>query len=112
MPFQPRRLAFYGRLVRTLDPHDPQQLLSLRVFKPKQREGVADRVEADGCTAICRGMFKKDTDLARFAGKWLCLVGRLGELGGRGLKAGGLYLVGRVGEVGGCRVGGWQLQVM
>ena len=32
------RLAFYGRLCRTLDPGDPSQLLSLRVFKPKQRE--------------------------------------------------------------------------
>ena len=63
------RLAFYGRLARTLDPSSPSQLLSLRVFKPKQREGVIERVEGDGCTAICRGMFKKDTDLSKFTGE-------------------------------------------
>ncbi|GAB4820810.1 hypothetical protein N2152v2_007856 [Parachlorella kessleri] len=62
------RLAFYGRLVRTLDPGNQSQLLSLRIFKPKQREGVIERVEGDGCTAICRGMFKKDTDLSKFTG--------------------------------------------
>jgi hypothetical protein len=26
----------------------------LPVYKPKQREGVIERVEADGCTAVCR----------------------------------------------------------
>ena len=26
----------------------------LPVYKPKQREGTIERVEADGCTAICR----------------------------------------------------------
>lgn len=36
-------------------PADQQQLRRLLpVFKPKQREGVVERVEADGCTAVCR----------------------------------------------------------
>lgn len=26
----------------------------LPIYKPKQREGVVERVEADGCTAVCR----------------------------------------------------------
>lgn len=63
------RIAFYGRVVRTFSAGPHPQLLSLRVFKPKQREGVVERVEGDGCTAICRGMFQKDTDLARFEGR-------------------------------------------
>ena len=34
---------------------DPKQLRQLLpVYKPKQREGTIERVEADGCTAICR----------------------------------------------------------
>ncbi len=34
---------------------DQQQLRRLLpVYKPKQREGVVERVEADGCTAVCR----------------------------------------------------------
>ncbi|KAL4858017.1 Selenocysteine-specific elongation factor [Chlorella vulgaris] len=79
------RLAFHGRLCRLLDPSDQTELHRLLpVYKPKQREGVIERVEADGCTAVCRhasitvgntytfgaalGMFQKETDLALFAG--------------------------------------------
>jgi hypothetical protein len=40
----------------------------LPVYKVKQREGTVERVEADGCTAVCRGMFQKETDLTLFAG--------------------------------------------
>lgn len=41
----------------------------LRIFKPKRREGVIERIEADGRMAICRGMFQKETDLSLFSGK-------------------------------------------
>jgi len=62
------RLAFSGRLVAPLDASNPQQLARLRVFRVKQREGVVERVNKDGCTAVCRGMFKKETDIGHFAG--------------------------------------------
>lgn len=47
-----------------------QELLlhQLKVYKLKQRRGTVERVESDGCTAICRGMFSKESDLTRFIG--------------------------------------------
>lgn len=63
-----RRLAFHGHICRLVDPNDPAQLRQLRVCKSKSRQGSVERVEADGCTAVCRGMFKKDTDMALFTG--------------------------------------------
>ena len=48
----------------------------LRIYKLKRRQGGIERVEADGCTAICRGMFQKETDLSLFTGerglRWAC----------------------------------------
>jgi len=63
-----RRLAFHGHICRLIDPDDPAQLRQLRVCKSKSRQGSVERVEADGCTAVCRGMFKKDTDMSLFIG--------------------------------------------
>ena len=34
----------------------------------KRREGVIERLGKDGRTAVCRGMFKKETDISLFAG--------------------------------------------
>ena len=61
------RQAFYGRLVHLLDVDDPQQLRRLRIFKLKQRRGVVDRISPDQHSAVCRGMFKKDTDISLFS---------------------------------------------
>jgi selenocysteine-specific elongation factor len=73
------RIAFHGRVRATLDPGDPAALRALRVYSVRRREGSVERVEADGCTAVCRGMFQKDSDLARFAG--LAVAGPRGEAG-------------------------------
>ena len=62
------RLAFYGRLTALLDPADKTALARLRVFKLKAKHGAIERLAADGCTAICRGMFKKETDMSLFTG--------------------------------------------
>jgi selenocysteine-specific elongation factor len=40
----------------------------LRVYKLKRREGQVERVESDGCSVVCKGMFQKDSDVSRFAG--------------------------------------------
>lgn len=61
------RQAFYGRLVHLLDTGDPQQLQRLRIFKLKQRRGIVERVSPDKQSAVCRGMFKKDTDISLFS---------------------------------------------
>ncbi len=45
-----------------------QLLHNLKVYKLKQRYGTVERVESDGRTAICRGMFSKESDLTRFIG--------------------------------------------
>ncbi|PSC71534.1 Selenocysteine-specific elongation factor [Micractinium conductrix] len=86
------RLAFAGRLCAVVpDPSDQSTLRSLLpIFKHKQREGVVERVEADGCTAICRGMFQKETDLARFSGMRVAAVpgGQQGRIEGGFGKSG------------------------
>jgi selenocysteine-specific elongation factor len=43
-------------------------LHQLKVYKLKQRVGTVERFESDGCTAICRGMFSKESDLTQFIG--------------------------------------------
>ena len=63
------RLAFYGRLVALVDaPDSPGALAKLRLFRLKARAGSVERVAPDGRSAICKGMFKRDTDISCFAG--------------------------------------------
>ena len=63
------RLAFYGRLVALVDaPDSPGALAKLRLFKLKSRMGSVERAAPDGRSAICKGMFKRDTDISRFVG--------------------------------------------
>lgn len=58
-----------------VDPADAGALARLRIAKLKAKHGVIERVGRDGRTAICRGMFKKETDLSMFRGmKVLCPV--------------------------------------
>ncbi|KAK9906478.1 hypothetical protein WJX75_002571 [Coccomyxa subellipsoidea] len=62
------RLAFYGRLVALLRAEEPRELARLRIFKLKTRSGSIDRIANDGFSAVCKGMFSKDTDISLFAG--------------------------------------------
>ena len=62
------RLALYGRLAGLIDTSDPQQMRKLRIFKIKRRSGSIDRVNKDGLSAVCKSMFKKETDISVFAG--------------------------------------------
>ena len=62
------RLAFYGRLAALIDHSDPEQMRRVRIFKVKRRSGSIDRVDKDGLGAVCKGMFKKETDITVFAG--------------------------------------------
>lgn len=62
------RLAFYGRLAALIDHSDPEQMRRVSIFKVKRRSGSIDRVDKDGLGAVCKGMFKKETDITVFAG--------------------------------------------
>lgn len=62
------RIAFYGR-VELRAPGAPP----LRVFHPKERSGTVERVVSGGdgtgqCEVIGKGLFKKGTPMAQFAG--------------------------------------------
>ena len=57
-----------------------QELHSLRIFKPKFKEGQVDRVQ-DARTVICKGLFKPGTDMNLFLG----MQGQLGEDGPMGV---------------------------
>lgn len=61
------RIGFHGRIVQTLVQMSPSDLHQLQIYKKKSREGVIERLQ-DERTAICRGMFKKETDLSIFVG--------------------------------------------
>lgn len=73
------RIALSGRVAAPLGAGAPGDLARLRVFKLKAREGAVERVEGDGCTAVCRGMFTRDSDLSRFLG--MAVAGPAGERG-------------------------------
>lgn len=62
------RLAFYGRILKLIDPTSPTALQQLKIYKLKQKQGSIDRVSPDGLSAVCKGMFKKETDISLFAG--------------------------------------------
>ena len=63
------RIGFHGRIALPLAVGGaPADLGALRVYKVKRREGVVERVQDGGRTAICKGMFKKETDINIFTG--------------------------------------------
>ena len=62
------RLAFYGRILKLLDPSSLAALQQLKIYKLKQKQGSIDRVSPDGLSAVCKGMFKKETDISLFTG--------------------------------------------
>ena len=74
------RLAFYGRILKLLDPNDATALQQIKIYKLKQKKGSIDRVTPDGLSAVCKGMFKKETDIGLFSGMkvgaapWLLLL--------------------------------------
>ena len=62
------RLAIYGRLAALMNPAEPPQMMKLRIYKVKRRTGSIDRMNKDGMSAVCKGMFKKETDISVFVG--------------------------------------------
>lgn len=83
------RLALHGSLVALLDVNDSRYLQRLRVFRWKRRDGSIERVTGNSCNAVCRGMFKKETDISAFAGmKVISHSGVAGTLGNAFGKSG------------------------
>lgn len=56
------RIAFYGRVCKVLP---TSKDAALRLFKPKEKQGVVDRVNGTN-EVIGRGLFKRDTDISVF----------------------------------------------
>lgn len=51
-----------------MDPTKQEELQRLRVYKNKEKWGVVERLEDGGYGAICKGMFKKGSDISKFEG--------------------------------------------
>jgi selenocysteine-specific elongation factor len=92
------RLAFSGQLQQTFpitttsDKTSPSgiNIKSLKVYKEKYRRGVIERLDSDGTSAICKGMFSKDTDMSVFTGMEVVVegTGEVGEISGGFGKSG------------------------
>ncbi|TRY64136.1 hypothetical protein TCAL_00841 [Tigriopus californicus] len=63
------RLAFHGQLLEMFEAKDYhlKELPRLKIFKEKSKTGVVERASNE-CEAICKNMFKKETNLALFTG--------------------------------------------
>ena len=63
------RLAFYGKMLHSVadQKYTTNFLPKLKIFKNKAREGVAER-KVDDQTVICRGLFKKESNIELFTG--------------------------------------------
>lgn len=59
------RMALSGKIVKVLNPEEETML---RVYKIKCKHGVIDRIETDGNTAICSGLFHKHSVISMFLG--------------------------------------------
>eukprot|EP00798_Chlamydomonas_sp_ICE-L_P015848 gene15848-21975_t len=73
------RLAFYGRVVSLVDLSNDKEMQRLKVHKMKERQGQIERILPDGTSAVCKGFFKKESDITAFVG--LKVVTGLGEQG-------------------------------
>lgn len=62
------RIAFCGKLAHMVDTSKQTELFKLHIYKHKHRDGVVERLQDNGRTAICKGMFKRETDLTLFIG--------------------------------------------
>jgi selenocysteine-specific elongation factor len=91
------RLAFSGQLQQTFPITTTSDITcssinkkSLKVYKEKYRRGVIERLDGDGISAICKGMFSKDTDMSVFTGMQVVVegTGEVGEISGGFGKSG------------------------
>jgi len=80
------RLAFHGELspeynFKERDFLKGQLVSNLKVFKSRRKEGVVERANNEA-EVICKGMFKKETDLSIFSGLDVSLsTGEIGIIG-------------------------------
>lgn len=78
------RLAFHGRLSEALTDQNYAEtvLPAVKVYKEKSREGVVER-KVDDYSLVCRGLFKKETNLDAFVGLRVRLsTGEMGSIEG------------------------------
>jgi len=79
------RLAFFGKTLQTSDSakHPNFAEENLRLFSIKSRKGQIERVENDNRTCVCKGMFKKESDLSSFRNMFVWMDAIAGGTRGR-----------------------------
>ena len=74
------RLAFFGKTLLCSDSTKVETFAedNLRLFSIKSRRGTIERVESDNRTCVCKGMFKKESDLSQFRNMFVWMDERAG----------------------------------
>jgi len=79
------RLAFFGKTLSCADatksPNFAEE--NLRLFSIKSRKGTIERAESDNRTCVCKGMFKKESDLSSFRNMFVWMDSSAGGARGR-----------------------------
>uniref|UniRef100_A0A8R1HT30 DUF663 domain-containing protein n=1 Tax=Caenorhabditis japonica TaxID=281687 RepID=A0A8R1HT30_CAEJA len=85
------RFAFSGKFLKI---YDEKSLESLKKFTRKVRKGTIERIEKDGYSAICTGMFKAETNFDVFR-NFLIITssGKCGKIEGAFGKSGKFRIV-------------------
>lgn len=65
------RIAFHGNILHSWPISEANTISKLQIFKIKRREGILERIEADGKAAICRDLFGKNSDMSAFIGFYI-----------------------------------------
>ena len=79
------RLAFFGKTLSCADSSKSPTFAEekLRLFSIKSRKGTIERVESDNRTCVCKGMFKKESDLSSFRNMFVWMDSSAGGAKGR-----------------------------
>ena len=65
------RLALHGKILMGSETAEDFGGI-LKVFKVRRKEGQVEKISSDGRTAICKGLFKKESDPSAFMGMKVC----------------------------------------
>ena len=79
------RLAFFGKTLSCADASKSPNFAeeNLRLFSVKSRKGTIERAESDNRTCVCKGMFKKESDLSSFRNMLVWMDSSAGGARGR-----------------------------
>ena len=75
------RIAFYGKLLKCFEEKEKDNLKNLKIYRPKEKKGKVERI-LDANNILVSGLFKKESDISGFIGKFieLTLNGKQGKI--------------------------------